>query len=219
MAIHKSLFLVLAAGFVCFGASWAFAQKAADQGPAKHSEPGKSAGTKTLEAGARLLQDTTPVKQLEMYLDGYHNLKSQAGLPGEQQHQMRVSHYCQQVNEDFVQCAIFDGNTPNAHLIGIEHIVSDKVYKSLPESEKNYWHPHDGEVDSGMLIAPGIPGPAHKRLMDKVRTTHGKTWHVWDTHKDPLPFGEPQLMWAIAPKQINAETRRSMEARKKAIKF
>lgn len=219
MATRKPLLLALLVGSVMLGASWAYAQKAADQGPATYSEPAKSAETKTLETGARVLQDTTPVKQLEMYLDGYHNYKKQAGLPGEQQHQMRVAHYCQQVSEDFVQCAVYDGNTKGAHLIGIEHIVSDKVYQSLPAKEKAYWHPHDGEVDSGMLLAPGIPGPAHQSLMKKVRTTHGKTWHVWDTHADKLPFGEPQLMWAIAPKQINAETKRSMAERKKNLPF
>ncbi|WP_051470128.1 DUF1264 domain-containing protein [Fischerella sp. PCC 9605] len=166
-----------------------------------------------------MLQDTTPINQLQTYLDGFHNYKREAHLPGESQHQMRVSHYCQNLNEEFTQCAIYDGNTANSHLIGIEYVVSDRVYQNLSENEKQYWHPHTSEVESGILIAPGIPDPAHQALMDKLRTTHGKTWHVWDTQKYQFPLGEPALMWAIETNQINTETQHQMQEREKSIKF
>ncbi|MNY22838.1 hypothetical protein D3C86_1564780 [compost metagenome] len=174
---------------------------------------------KALEAGAKMVQDTTPAKQLGLYLDGFHNYKRQADLPAEKQHQMRVSHYCQMVNGDFIQCAVFDGNTKEAHLIGIEYIVSDKLFRSMPEDERRYWHPHDGEVDSGMLILPGVPEPAQKEFLAIARTTHGKTWHVWDTHAQALPFGDPSLMWAIDPKRINQATSQAMEGRKRNAAF
>lgn len=154
-----------------------------------------------------------------MYLDGYHNYQRQSKLPANQQHQMRVAHYCQMLNEDFTQCAVYDGNTRSAHLIGIEYIVSDRLFKQLPKSEQKYWHPHDGEVDTGMLLAPGIPAPAQKVLLAKIRSTHGKTWRVWDTMNQPLPFGNPQLMWAIKPSQINAATRKSMAMRRQNPRF
>jgi hypothetical protein len=179
----------------------------------------KSLKTKVLETGARFLQDTTPVNQLEIYLDGFHNYSSEANLPGEQQHQMRVAHYCQELSEDLEQCAVYDGNTRTAHLIGIEHIISDPLYQALPDAEKRYWHPHNGEVASGNLTAPGIPEPALQTLLDKARTTHGKTWHVWDPQQNSLPFGEARLMWAIAPDQVNAATRKQMAAREKSVQF
>lgn len=193
--------------------------KIAAEEPAMHNEADKSAKTKLLEVGARLLQDTTPVNQLQMYLDGFHNYKSEVNLPAEQQHQMRVAHYCQQLNEEFVQCAIYDGNTESAHLIGVEHIISDRIYQALPTDEKAYWHPHDSEADTGNLIAPGVPQPAHQALMDKVRTTHGKTWHVWQPDQDSLPFGEAKLMWAISPDQVNSGTKIQIQARAKSVKF
>jgi hypothetical protein len=186
----------------------------ANEGAARRDDADKSAKTRTLEAGARVLQDTTPVDQLQMYLDGFHNYKREALLPKEKQHQMRAHHYCVKLNEDFIQCIIYDGNGKDAHIMGIEYIVSGRKYRTLPADEKKYWHPHDGEVDSGMLIAPGIPDPAHSLLMQDVRTTWGKTWHTWDPHGEALPFGEPALMWAIKPDQINAETRRQMQERK-----
>ena len=56
-------------------------------------------------------------------------------------------------------------------------------------------------------------------LLGDLRTTHGKTWHVWQIDKDKFPYGEPKLMWAIDPKKINLKTRSSMQSRKKSVKF
>ena len=50
--------------------------------------------------------------------------------------QMEVHHYCHQLNEDFAQCALFDGNTQDANLNGIEYIISEKLFSTLPEEEK-----------------------------------------------------------------------------------
>jgi Protein of unknown function (DUF1264) len=170
----------------------------------------------TLAAAAQ--QQTIPVQQLQVYVDGFHNYQHQSSLPAEKQHQMRVTHYCQALRSDFIQCAVYNGNSKDAHLIGIEYIVADEVYKGLPAAEKKYWHPHDGEVDTGMLDLPGLPEARKQAMLQTIRTTHGKTWHVWN-HGDHLPTGEPALMWAIDPQKMNAETRKQMEQRKKDPAF
>lgn len=159
-------------------------------------------------------QSRIPVEQLQIYVDGFHNSKREAGLPAEKQKQMRVTHYCQAVNADLIQCVVYDGNTKSARLIGVEHIISDKVFQTLPATEKRYWHPHDGEVDSGMLDLPGVPDDQKKSTLAMIRSTHGKTWHVWDTEKDSIPMGAPSLMWAIDPNKMNAQTKKQMADRK-----
>lgn len=79
--------------------------------------------------------------------------------------------------------------------MGVEYIVSEKLFKGLPENEKALWHSHVHEVKSGQLIAPGIPELAEKALMKKLIHTYGKTWHTWHTDLDKtLPLGVPQLM-------------------------
>jgi hypothetical protein len=163
--------------------------------------------------------DLTPVKQIEMYLDGYHSYRDEMALPAERQRQVRVAHFCAHATPELVQCALYDGNGKAAHLVGIEYVIPDKVFKALPAAEQQYWHPHDGEVDSGMLVAPGMAAVAQNKLLGDLRTTHGKTWHVWQFDKDKFPYGEPKLMWAVDPKQINAKTRASMQGRKKSPKF
>jgi len=44
---------------------------------------------------------------------------------------------------------IFDSDEPGARLIGIEYIISERVYKGLNEEEKKLWHSHIHEVKSG----------------------------------------------------------------------
>jgi hypothetical protein len=36
-------------------------------------------------------------------------------------------------------------------LIGIEYLVSNDVYQSMPVEEKAFWHDHEFEVDEGLL--------------------------------------------------------------------
>jgi hypothetical protein len=112
--------------------------------------------------------------------------------------QVEAHHFCKQVNEDFMQCAIYDGNTKDSNLVGIEYIVSERQFEGLPEEEKKYWHPHNGEILSGQLVAPGLPAVAERELMRQKVNSYGKTWHLWHTRHgtqpgDPLPFGEPLL--------------------------
>lgn len=156
----------------------------------------KTPKTRLLEAGAKLLQSKTPLKGFDIYLVGFHPMKES---PNEQ---MEAHHYCRQVNEDFAQCALFDSNDKNASLNGIEYIISERLFSTLPEKEKKYWHPHNGEILSGQLVAPGIPEVAEKALMKEKMNSYGKTWHLWNTGfndkpGDELPIGEPLLGWSF----------------------
>lgn len=152
-----------------------------------------------LEKGADLLQDVTPTKQFDIYVVGFHCARH------DPQMQMEAHHYCQQVNEEFLQCLIFDGNTEEANLIGIEYIISERLYMGLPAQEKGYWHPHNFEVFSGQLVAPGLPDAAEKAMLKFLVNSYGKTWHVWHTGRHDglgqpgheLPLGEPVLMWSF----------------------
>lgn len=88
-------------------------------------------------------------------------------------------HYCSHINEDFNQCAIYDEDKPNARLIGIEYVITEKLFKTLPEEERKYWHSHIHEVKSGLLTAPGVPAAAENEVMAKLVNTYGKTFHLW----------------------------------------
>ncbi len=163
-------------------------------------------------------QDLTPPHAVEMHLDGFHNYKGEDKLPKHKQLQLRVSHYCKQLSPDLFQCIIYQGTGKEARLIGTEHVISNKLYKDLPSGEKKYWHPHDGEVDSGMLRAPGMETEKEKATLEFLKSTWGKTWHVWQPG-DELPIGTPRLMWAVPKGDANDQTKAAIEKRKTDYRY
>ncbi len=159
----------------------------------------KSGKDRLLETGADLLQDKTPLKYFNAYLDGFHFYNGNMGA------QMEAHHYVSQLNEDIHQAIIFDGKEKDAKIMGIEYIISEKLFKTLSEEEKKLWHSHHYEVKSGELIAPGIPDAAEHELMEKLVSTYGKTIHTWHTDQQrTLPLGSPMIMMGFTKDgQIN----------------
>jgi hypothetical protein len=149
--------------------------------------------TKALEAGAKVLQREGPTDTLDVYLVGFHPLADDPS------HVMEAHHYCKQMNEDFAQCALWDGNTNDANLTGIEYIISARLFAQLPVQEQRYWHPHNYEILSGQLVAPGLPRAAEQALMKSKMNSYGKTWHVWHTGDmgTDLPLGPAHLAWSF----------------------
>ncbi len=149
----------------------------------------KSPTTRSLDAGAALLQSRPPIDALNAYLDGFHFYNGHPDV------QMEAHHYCAILNDEVIQCVIYDGNRKDAKLMGVEYIISEQLFNTLPTAEKALWHSHVHEVKSGQLVAPGIPEVAEHALMQKLVHTYGKTWHTWHTDLNKrLPLGVPQLM-------------------------
>jgi hypothetical protein len=188
----KHALIVAAALFAC-------AAHAQQSSRPKTTPPGESKTPKTrgLEAGAKLMQGNAPLSGFDIHLDGFHPLKDQPNV------QMEAHHYCRQVNQDFAQCVLFDADGKSANLNGIEYIISEKLFNTLPPDERQYWHPHNGEILSGQLAAPGIPEAAEHALMKDKMNSYGKTWHLWHTGKpgepgDALPLGPAMLAWSFS---------------------
>ncbi len=156
----------------------------------------RTSETAALETGANVVQSKTPVEQISMYLDGFHAMKDDPDV------QMESHHYCNQVNEEFAQCVLFDGNGKDARLHGVEYIISERLYHTLSARERAYWHPHNYEVLSGELRLPGLPVALEKQALKGKINSYGKTWHFWKTgvrgtRADALPLGPPHLAWSF----------------------
>ncbi|RYY81491.1 MAG: DUF1264 domain-containing protein [Comamonadaceae bacterium] len=193
-ALFRPLPLLLAAVLAACNGS--------DNTASPQQAPGEAQRTSTraLEAGADALQSRPPIEAINAYLNGFHFY---SGAPDEQ---MEAHHYCGYLNEEVIQCAIYDGNAKDAKLMGVEYIVSRKLFETLPAAEKPLWHSHVHEVKSGQLIAPGLPDAAERALMARLVGTYGKTWHTWHTDRQKeLPLGVPQLMMGFtADGQLDA---------------
>jgi hypothetical protein len=168
------------------------------QNPGHANPPGdaKTTKTRTLSTGAKIIQSHAPLDQLTLYLSGFHTMKDNP------QEQIEASHYCRQVNQDFAQCVLFDSESRDANLTGVEYIISEKLFNSLPAEEKQYWHPHNYEIFSGELVAPGLPDSVEKTTLKDKINSYGKTWHLWasGTPGSPpqsLPLGPPHLAWSF----------------------
>ncbi|MDY0885656.1 OBAP family protein [Dongia soli] len=165
--------------------------------------PGAEKSTKSemLGIGADLLQGKSPIHAINMYLNGFHFYADDMGR------QVEAHHFCAHVNEEFFQCVIYDGNTADSRLIGIEYIVSARIFNSLPAEEKPLWHSHRHETTSGELLMPGIPAPVVHTAIASLVSTYGKTWHTWQIDRDTsLPLGIPQLMMGFtADGQLKSE--------------
>lgn len=183
--------------------------------PPATSPPGapQSAESQALETGAGVVQTTAPVNRLDMVLAGFHPMAHEPSRVVE------AYHYCTKVNEDFTQCVLFDGTTANANMNGVEYIISERIYETLPNEERQYWHPHNYEILSGALVMPNVPAQVEHRAMRQMLNTYGKTWHVWDSGRvgqpgQALPAGPAHLAWSynadgeLPPEILNDRDRR-----------
>lgn len=130
-----------------------------------------------------------PLSAIHAHVCGFHFYS------GDLKRALRVDHYCSHLNADVFQCIIYDSDQPNARLIGIEYIISAKLFNRLPADEKKLWHSHRYEVMSGLLTAPDATPAAAQALMQELVNTYGKTWHLWQVDRgDEVPLGLPKLM-------------------------
>lgn len=168
-----------------------------------------------LEATTRLLQDLPALRAFSFVVDGFH---ADHDDPAKQTESLLA---CSILNDELTQCLMFDGEGKDARVVGVEYVVSAKAFAKLPAQEQALWHPHNYEVLSGQLVAPGLPGPVEKAVLSSWVNSWGKSWRTWDTgalghHSDPVPLGEPSLLWSFnADGEVNpqlvADRRRRLE--------
>jgi len=184
-------------------------------GPSKVEVPGQPVSMKKwlLEQGSNVIQNFDPVNQFKLHLCGF------AHYADEPSRQVELHHYCSVLNDDVTQCAVFDGEGSDARLIGVEYVISEKLFDTLDLEEQRLWHSHGYDIKSGSFIAPGLPDPLKKSLYKDLVCTYGKTWVFWQVDKgDPLPLGLPKLMMVATqdgewdPKLF--QTREAMSGRK-----
>ncbi|KAL8143851.1 hypothetical protein V2J09_016883 [Rumex salicifolius] len=159
--------------------------------PEVPGEP-KKMGTSLTETATAAFQSFGPLNKIHQHLCAFHFYGD------DMTRQVEAHHYCGHQNEEMRQCLIYDSPDKKARLIGVEYIISESLFRGLPDEEKRMWHSHEYEVKSGVLFMPGIPGPVERQDLAKVSQTYGKTYHFWQVDRgDPLPLGLPQVMMAL----------------------
>jgi hypothetical protein len=100
-------------------------------------------------------------------------------------------HYCKPINDDIIQCILFESTEPNARMTEVEYMVSKKLARSvIPEwSHKKNWHDHKQEIETGRVA---VHYPTDKKavegLVNHVADTDGIIFHLWPEGA-PIPDG------------------------------
>ena len=108
-------------------------------------------------------------------------------------------HYCKPINDDIIQCILFESTEPNARMTEVEYMVSKKLTrKIIPEwSHKKNWHDHKEEIDTGRVA---VHYPTDKKAVDDlvnhVAGTDGIIFHLWP-HGAPFPDGSVSIPQSV----------------------
>ncbi|KAI3495390.1 hypothetical protein L1887_37727 [Cichorium endivia] len=160
--------------------------------------PGKpmTVGHHVIDKSAQMLQTLKPIKQMSLHACTF------SVYSHDMSRQIEAHHFITRLNQDFLQCAVYDSDDPSARLIGVEYIVSDRIFDTLPTDEQKLWHSHDHEVTSGLWVNPRVPEMLHRTELENIAHTYGKFWCTWQVDRgDRLPLGAPALM--MSPQEVN----------------
>ncbi|KAM7266771.1 hypothetical protein ACFE04_008937 [Oxalis oulophora] len=142
-----------------------------------------------LDKGAEMIQSLKPVKQMSQHVCTF------AIYNHDMTRQIETHHYVTRLNQDFLQCAVYDSDDTTGRLIGVEYIISDRLFEALEPKEQKLWHSHAHEIKSGLWVHPRIPEMLAKPELESLAKTYGKFWCTWQTDRgDTLPLGPPALM-------------------------
>jgi hypothetical protein len=89
---------------------------------------------------------------------------------------LRVQHYCKPNDKIVLVCQLYDSDSKNAILVGVEYIITADQYKSLPNREKPDWHYHKIEFlpNRADPLFPELTVAQAKAGMQKLMDTYGK---------------------------------------------
>lgn len=133
---------------------------------------------------------SSPITKIGLHLCALHAYHDQP------ERQIVAHHYCSHVSAEKHQCVLYESAEPGARLIGVEYLISRRLFEQLPAEEQQYWHTHKFEVFSGMLVTPELPELAERQVVAQIANMFGKIYQLWDLD-NALPIGPPRLMTSV----------------------
>ena len=118
---------------------------------------------------------------------------------------LRVFHYCKPNDKIMMVCQLYDSNSPNATLIGIEYMINADTYNSLPDREKPNWHFHKEELapDRADPKFPQLSQQQQQETLKKLENSYGKVILTWNPN-DNTPAFPPQIQQVQHPYIVNS---------------
>jgi hypothetical protein len=105
---------------------------------------------------------------------------------------LRVSLYCKPGVTIVATCQIYDSSLPNAHLVGIEYIITAKDYNSLPSQDKPNWYILDKKLGTTVHAQfPELNAQQINAVLQHLIGNYGKLILTWNP-LDNLPTSSPR---------------------------
>jgi Protein of unknown function (DUF1264) len=171
-------------------------------------QPGNA--TTTIGSNTSALASTNATAAIPKPVDGYNTpvghlsaIRHVFDYPA-----LRIQHYCKPNDKIVLVCQLYDSDSKNATLMGVEYIITAEQYNSLPNREKPNWHLHKIEFVPNRAdpMFPDLPKAKVTALMGKLMNTYGKVIITWNP-KDKLPAFPPQAEQVQHPYMVNATVR------------
>ncbi|XP_058749245.1 oil body-associated protein 2A-like [Vicia villosa] len=176
--------------------------KSPEPTPAKGSDPtppgeAMTMGQHVVDKSAMMVQSFKPINQMSCHVCTF------AIYSHDMSRQIETHHYCTRLTNKFLQCAVYDSDdSSKGRLIGVEYIISDDIFDTLPLEEKKLWHSHAYEIKSALWVNPRVPEMAAMSELENLAKTYGKFWCTWQVDRgDRLPLGAPALM--MSPQAVS----------------
>ena len=131
---------------------------------------------------------------------------------------LRVWHFCKPNDKIMMVCQLYDSNSPNATLIGVEYVITADAYKNPPDREKPNWHYHKIEFASNRADPkfPQLSEQQQNATLKKMAESYGKVIITWNPN-DKAPVFPPQVEQVQHPFMINTTVNPQIETQSGAF--
>jgi Protein of unknown function (DUF1264) len=118
---------------------------------------------------------------------------------------LRVWHFCKPNDKIMMVCQLYDSNSPNATLIGVEYMITADAYQNIPDRDKPNWHYHKEEFAPNRADPklPMLSEEQQNATMKRLAEAYGKVIITWNPN-DKSPIFPPQAIQVQNPFMVNA---------------
>lgn len=105
---------------------------------------------------------------------------------------MIAHHYCKQVSTMW-ECQLFDSDSKDARLVGVEVVIDTPTYNTFTADEKARWHYHKTEIPKVDAKLPDLSAEEATKVVKTLEETYGKIYLLWDPSVESQPVGNPSV--------------------------
>jgi hypothetical protein len=134
---------------------------------------------------AVLAADLKPMDGWTLHIDAKRHFPRKPNL--------LAHHCCKDVSGGLTECQLYDSDSADAKLVGVEVIMSPETHKTFSPAEKARWHYHEPEMPKVTATLPDFSPEEAAKVVKKLEGTYGKVYLLWDPGTGQPAVGQPSL--------------------------